>query len=159
MDTPPADSITLGQLKALVPTVPKPKQSLFDFKYDDEDTIINEIEEFYSYIEMSQVAENLKAWEGFFNPTGASEWTTSPVSERRAHVERLLEQLEHRDVEKRFTAARRLLYVLQGTFYETVSPEHQLHWIFENCKVVRAANGVSSVVEAIKIAGHKYDLL
>jgi hypothetical protein len=49
--------------------------------------------------------------------------------------------------------------MVSGTFYETVSPEHQLHWIFENCKVVRAANGVSSIVEAIKIAGHKYDLL
>jgi hypothetical protein len=36
---------------------------------------MNEIEEFYSYIEMPQVAENLKAWEGSFktgvlrNPT------------------------------------------------------------------------------------------
>jgi hypothetical protein len=30
---------------------------------------MNEIEEFYSYIEMSQVAENLKAWEGCF-PSG-----------------------------------------------------------------------------------------
>jgi hypothetical protein len=27
---------------------------------------MNEIEEFYSYIEMPQVAENLKAWEGCF---------------------------------------------------------------------------------------------
>jgi hypothetical protein len=31
---------------------------------------MNEIEEFYSYIEMPQVAENLKAWEGSFT-TGA----------------------------------------------------------------------------------------
>ena len=54
----------------------------------------------------------------------ASEWTASPVSERRAHVERLLEHLEHRDVEKRFTAARRLLYVLQG-FARTASPSYR----------------------------------
>ena len=27
---------------------------------------MNEIEEFYSYIEMPQVAENMKAWEGSF---------------------------------------------------------------------------------------------
>lgn len=27
---------------------------------------MNEIEEFYSYIEMPQAAENLKAWEGSF---------------------------------------------------------------------------------------------
>lgn len=39
---------------------------LFDFKYDDEDTVMNEIEEFYSYIEMPQAAENMKAFEGSF---------------------------------------------------------------------------------------------
>ncbi|KJA24554.1 hypothetical protein HYPSUDRAFT_136073 [Hypholoma sublateritium FD-334 SS-4] len=162
-----ADSITLGQLKAMVGTVQKPKQSLFDFKYDDEDTVMNEIEEFYSYIEMPQVAENMKAWEGSYhdgisaspNTVSAGEWTKSSISKRRAHVDYLLESLEHRDTEVRFTNARRLFYVLQGTFGETVSPEHQLHWIFENCKVVRAANGVSAIVEALKIAGRKHDLL
>ncbi|KAF9057415.1 hypothetical protein BJ165DRAFT_1334998 [Panaeolus papilionaceus] len=141
----PGDSITLGQLKAM--------QSLFDFQYDDEDTVMNEIEEFYSYIEMPQVMENMKSWEGYV------EWTKAPLSARRKHVEFLLESLEHRDAEIRFTNARRLFYILQGTFAETVCPEDQLHWIFENCKVVRAANGVSSIIEAIKIAGHKHDLL
>lgn len=56
-------------------------------------------------------------------------------------------------------AAQDSIDTLTGTFAEIISPEHQLHWIFENCKVVRAANGVSSVVEAIKIASHKHDLL
>ncbi|KAI0068880.1 hypothetical protein BV25DRAFT_1925031 [Artomyces pyxidatus] len=162
------DSITLGQLKAMVNTAPKPKarptiyQSYYDFKYDDEDTVLNEIEEFYSYVEMPQVAENLKAWEGSFQ----GEWIKSALDRRRAHVELLLESLEHRDPEVRFTNARRLLYILQGkldavigTFAETTSPEHQLHWIFENCKVVRAANGVSNIVEAMKIASAKHDTL
>lgn len=48
---------------------------------------------------------------------------------------------------------------IPGTFAETVSPEHQLHWIFENCKVVRSANGVSTIIEAMKIASSKHDLL
>jgi hypothetical protein len=38
----------------------------YDFRYDDEDTVMNEIDEFYSYVEMPQVAENLKAWQGSF---------------------------------------------------------------------------------------------
>jgi hypothetical protein len=46
-----------------------------------------------------------------------------------------------------------------GTFAETTSPEHQLHWIFENCKVVRDANGLSNIVEAMKIASLKHDFL
>ncbi|KAI9508666.1 hypothetical protein F5148DRAFT_1352615 [Russula earlei] len=139
----------------MVNTVPKPKQCYYDFKYDDEDTVLNEIEEFYSYVEMPQAAENLKAWEGSF----PGEWTKSPLQKRRAHVELLLESLEHKDVEIRFTNARRLLYILQGTFAETTSPEHQLHWIFENCKVVRDANGLSNIVEAMKIASSKHDFL
>ncbi|KNZ80042.1 Protein FAM40A [Termitomyces sp. J132] len=149
------DSITLGQLKAMVGPLPKPKQSFFDYVYDDEDTVMNEIDEFYSYVEMPQVEENVKAWEGSF----ISDWTKAPVSQRKAHVELLLESLEHRDAEVRFTNARRLFYVLQGTFVETTSPEHQLHWIFENCKVVRSVNGVSSIVEAMKIASSKHDML
>ncbi|EIN10791.1 hypothetical protein PUNSTDRAFT_119671 [Punctularia strigosozonata HHB-11173 SS5] len=149
------DSITLGQLKAMVGSAPKPKQSFYDFHYDDEDTVINEIEEFYAYVEMPQVAENMKAWEGSFE----GEWTKAPFSKRKAHVEILLESLEHRDAVIRFTNARRLLYVLQGTFAETTSPEHQLHWIVENGKVVRAANGLGNIIEAMKIAGHRHDLL
>ena len=106
------------------------QQCYYDFKYDDEDTVLNEIEEFYSYVEMPQAAENLKAWEGSFQggvwvilSCHASsdqlnvlwkEWTKSPPQKRRAHVELLLESLEHKDVEIRFTNARRLLYTLQG---------------------------------------------
>ncbi|KAG1892727.1 hypothetical protein F4604DRAFT_1701262 [Suillus subluteus] len=151
------DSITLGQLKAMVTCAPKPKQSFYDFRYDDEDTVMNEIDEFYSYVEMPQVAENLKAWKGSF----PGEWTSTDTtpSQRKAHVEILLESLEHRDAEIRFTNARRLFYVLQGTFAETTSPEHQLHWIYENCKVVRGANGLSTIVESMKIASQKHDLL
>ncbi|THV05469.1 hypothetical protein K435DRAFT_647364 [Dendrothele bispora CBS 962.96] len=149
------DSITLGQLKAMVDTVPKPKQSWYDYNYDDEDTVMNEIDELYSYIEMPQVAENLKAWQGSFT----EEWTKSTPAKRKLHVELLLEGLEHKDAVVRFTNARRLFYIVQGTFAETVSPEHQLHWIFENCKIVRAANGVSVIIEALKLASSKHDLL
>ncbi|KAI6047109.1 hypothetical protein EDC04DRAFT_2621732 [Pisolithus marmoratus] len=151
------DSITLGQLRAMVSSAPKPKQSFYDFRYDNEDTVMNEIDEFYSYVEMPQVAENLKAWQGSFS----GEWTSpeTTVAQKRAHVEVLLEGLEHRDAEIRFTNARRLFYVLQGTFAETTSPEHQLHWIYENCKVVRSANGLNTIVESMKIASQKHDLL
>jgi hypothetical protein len=106
------------------------QQCYYDFKYDDEDTVLNEMEEFYSYVEMPQAAENLKAWEGSFQGgmcellscapryqfkrTLWTEWTKSQPQRRRAHVELLLESLEHKDVEIRFTNARRLLYILQG---------------------------------------------
>ncbi|KZS97748.1 hypothetical protein SISNIDRAFT_423128 [Sistotremastrum niveocremeum HHB9708] len=149
------DSITLGQLKSIVGTSPKPKQSYYDFRYEDEDTMFNEIEEFYSYVEAPQIAENLKAWNGSFE----GDWIKAPIAKRKVHVEVILESLEHRDPEIRFTNARRLLYIIQGVFAETTSPEHQSYWILQNCKLVRSCNGVGTVVEAMKIASAKHDLL
>ncbi|KAF9263661.1 N1221-domain-containing protein [Marasmius fiardii PR-910] len=149
------DSLTLGQLRTMISSQPKPKQWWYDFSYDDEDTVMNELDELYSYVEMPQVAENLKAWQGYYG----EEWTKSTAAKRRLHVEMLLDGLEQKDAVVRFTNSRRLFYIVQGTFAETVSPEHQLHWIFENCKIVRAANGVSCVIEALKIASHKQDLI
>ena len=43
-----------------------------------------------------------------------TEWIEKSFSERKAVVEHLLEGLEHRDAEFRFTNARRLFYILQG---------------------------------------------
>ncbi|KAG8721177.1 Factor arrest protein 11 [Ceratobasidium sp. 394] len=154
-DSSPMDSITLGQLKSMVGPQPKQRQQRFDFRYDDEDTVFNEIDEFFSYVEVPQYAENMRAWQGSFN----GEWTRSSLADRKAHVELLLESLEHRDAEKRFVNARRLLYILQGTFAETTSPEHQLHWIIDNAKLVRSADGLSRIVDAIKISSSKHDVL
>lgn len=39
---------------------------MYDFRYEDEDTVMNEIEEFFSYVEAPQFGENLRAWEGSF---------------------------------------------------------------------------------------------
>ena len=44
------------------------------------------------------------------------EWIRSDLQKRKVHVEVLLESLEHRDAEIRFTNARRLFYILQGGF-------------------------------------------
>ena len=48
------------------------------------------------------------------NTLPITEWIKSTPSQRRAHVELILEGIEHRDAEIRFMNARRLLYILQG---------------------------------------------
>ena len=48
---------------------------------------------------------------------------------------------------------------LLGNFKETSSPEHQLQCILNNCVLVQEANGINNIVEAIKIANGKHDLL
>lgn len=40
--------------------------SFYDFRYDDQDTLSNELEEFYSYAEVAQFDENFRAWQGYF---------------------------------------------------------------------------------------------
>ncbi|CUA67731.1 Factor arrest protein 11 [Saccharomyces cerevisiae S288c] [Rhizoctonia solani] len=149
------DSISLGQLKSMVGAQTKQRQQRFDFRYEDEDTVFNEIDEFFSYVEVPQYAENMRAWQGSF--TG--EWIKSSIEHRKSYIELLLESLEHRDAEKRFVNARRLLYILQGAFAETTSPEHQLHWIIDSAKLVRGADGLSRIVDAIKISSSKHDVL
>ncbi|KZP00033.1 hypothetical protein CALVIDRAFT_510034 [Calocera viscosa TUFC12733] len=149
------DLISL-QLRSLVnSTTTAPKPVYYDFRYDDEDTVFNEIEEFYSYAEVPQVEENIKAWQGSF----PGEWTNSSPETRNAHVQLLLESLEHRNAEKRFMNARRLLYLLQGSCVETSSTEDQHYWMIQNCKMVRAADGVSNIVDALLIASSKHDML
>ena len=100
---------------------------MYDFKYEDEDTVMNEIDEFFSYVEAPQTGENLKAWEGSFPGgellstylietmlTERIEWIKASYGKRLAHVNILLESLEHKDAVVRFTNARRLFYVVQG---------------------------------------------
>ncbi|EJU06451.1 hypothetical protein DACRYDRAFT_113154 [Dacryopinax primogenitus] len=151
----PMDSISL-QLKAIgnAATAP-PKPVLYDFRYDDEDTVFNEIEEFYSYAEVPQVEENIKAWQGSFS----GEWTTASPEVRNAHVQLLLESLEHRNAEKRFINSRRLLYLLQGSCVETSSTEDQHYWMIQNCNMVRGSDGISNIVDALLIASSKHDML
>lgn len=112
----PLDSITLGQLKSMVNNAPqKPKQTYYDFEYKDEDTIFEEINEFYSFIEADQLAENLRMWQDSFE----GDWTAAPYAQRKAHIVLLLENLEHKESLVRYQASRRLLYLLQGAFSAT----------------------------------------
>ena len=102
------------------------QQTYYDFDYNDEDTIFEEINEFYSFIEADQLAENLRMWNGSFDGgecditahstrlLSPSDWTTAPYPQRKGHIVFLLENLEHQESWVRYQASRRLLYLLQG---------------------------------------------
>ncbi|SPO45016.1 related to FAR11 - protein involved in recovery from cell cycle arrest in response to pheromone [Moesziomyces antarcticus] len=211
----PLDSVTLGQLRNLIVT-DKPKSRQYDFPIDaDADNMQNEIDEFYSYVEVPQTAENRTAWEEWctmpthlrhagYSSTGSElgtaepssslglgldlnhagvaphsaeaqsagmprraslvepalgEWTTLGSSTRRRILQSLLSTLEVRDPEARFRASRALLYLLQGAFADTAGPEHQLHWLLENARMVRSLGGLGEIYSAIKLASWKHDYL
>ncbi|WWD17501.1 hypothetical protein CI109_101942 [Kwoniella shandongensis] len=147
------DSITLGQLKAhTAGMASKQKTQLFDFRYDDTDTLMNELQEFYPYVEMSHVAKNPEKFKGAFK----GDWTEAPLNARKAFIEIQLEQLESPIHDVRRTAQGRLLYLLQGCFAETTSPEMQLHWVIENAKAIRAVDGVATIVLGLRDAARRY---
>nr|CDI53470.1 conserved hypothetical protein [Melanopsichium pennsylvanicum 4] len=210
----PLDSVTLGQLRNLI-VIDKPKSKQYDFPiHADADSMQNEIDEFYSYVEVPQTAENRAAWEewcalpshlrnaafssfpseasaaepypshlaqggsalglgltqgarhtagGARRPSLAEpllgEWTTLGSSTRRRILQSLLSTLEVRDPEARFRASRALLYLLQGAFADTAGPEHQLHWLLENARMVRSLGGLGELYSAIKLASWKHDYL
>ncbi len=87
------------------------------------------------------------------------EWTTLGSSTRRRILQSLLSTLEVRDPEARFRASRALLYLLQGAFADTTGPEHQLHWLLENARMVRILGGLGEIYSAIKLASWKHDYL
>lgn len=91
--------------------------------------------------------------------SGLVEWTTRRTSERRRTIQALLSTLEVRDPAARLRASRALLYLLQGAFADTTGPEHQLHWILENARMVRAQGGLGEVFAAMKIVCWKHDWL
>lgn len=82
---------------------------------------MNELDEFYPYIEMGHVAQNPSRFEGSFNGGRVVayakltlEWTKASIQRRRAFVEVQLEYLESPVNDTRRAAQGRLLYLLQG---------------------------------------------
>ncbi|WVQ99208.1 hypothetical protein IAU59_006340 [Kwoniella sp. CBS 9459] len=147
------DSITLLQLKAHTAAMEKKqKTQLFDFRYDDTDTLMNELQEFYPYVEMQHIASQPEKFKGSFE----GDWTEAPLHKRKQYIELQLEYMESPVHDVRRAAQGRLLYLLQGSFAETTSPEMQLHWVIENAKAIRAVDGVVTIVVGLRDAARKY---
>ncbi|CAD6919859.1 unnamed protein product [Tilletia controversa] len=209
----------------------------YDFPaHADTDSLRNEIDEFYSYVEAPQITENRINWEewvalgprqrgggetglgaggfglnGLVNPQGGGTgngqdragadgggsdpqdteepasalglglgFAASPLDGVRARSGEtighgrnlqcaqgrsmeaclaLLATLEVREPEARVRASRALLYLLQGTFADTESPDDQMHWIRKNAQTVRSVGGVGEIFNALKVAVWKHEWL
>lgn len=88
----------------------KPQQ--FDFHYEDSSDILSELSEFFPYAEMSHLLDNLHEFQ--IDVGQDAKWTEEDLAARRNYVQMQVEWLEHRDLEERMKAARRLTYLVQG---------------------------------------------
>lgn len=62
---------------------------------------------------MSHLLDNLHEFEIDFGKF--AKWTEASLEQRRNYVQMQVEFLEHRDLEERMKAARRLTYLVQGS--------------------------------------------
>ncbi|KAJ6259728.1 hypothetical protein Dda_5366 [Drechslerella dactyloides] len=130
------DSLSLSQLKKLVTEMPKQKQVEYAFKYADTDTLQNEIEEWFPYTDYERqlVLACKRQFQRIYTEVP---WTRSSVLRRKKCLNRLVEYVESSSQEQRVDALLSICYIAQGVYGETRSTEHQLHWIKENCKLLR----------------------
>lgn len=89
---------------------------------------MTEIDEFYPYVEMEFVAQNVGRFRGSFDGGKSSldmcrnarspraDWTTASQAKRRVCMEMQLELFESPVAETRRAAQGRVLYLLQGKF-------------------------------------------
>ena len=149
---------------------PPAKQPVFAYHHDDSDTTMAELEEFFSYVEVRSVVEEgreawARGWEGVAEfpdearPSESPDWPTAPAALTKAHIDHLIEELEHRDPEIRFEAARRIAYIAHGTPIYSTSPQHHLHLVISNCTLLRNAGALTAVHEALKAAGARWNVV
>ncbi|WFC99531.1 Factor arrest protein 11 [Malassezia yamatoensis] len=133
---------------------------------DDADVHENELEEFYSYVEVPLFVENYESWiewcDSYWNVCVPEElrsniWTSLPLSVRRPILQRLLAGLDLQDPAARLCASRALLYHLQGSFQSVDNEQDQVRCIRENAQCVVDLGGLDDIFLAMKRACWKHE--
>lgn len=88
-----------------------------DFEYQDTDTLPHEIAELYSYSESPEFYQNrVKFLEQLEKKFPGAKWPTLNLSQKKADLMTLLDQLEVVNACERMDAARSLLYLAHGNY-------------------------------------------
>ncbi|BFZ62378.1 Factor arrest protein 11 [Saitoella coloradoensis] len=153
VDGIPPDSLTLAQLKALVSHMPKAKVPEYAFEYADTDNIKAELEEWFVYAENQYLLDGAQVFEKTF----PGSWLKASPDARKSFVETQLGKFDTDNATERLRAGTCLVYICQGIFKETISTEHQLHWIFENAKLVRSCGALDTMWGSLLHSCKVYD--
>ena len=88
-----------------------------DFEYQDTDTLPHEIAELYSYSESPEFYQNrVKFLEQLEKKFPGAKWPTLQLSQKKADLTTLLDQLEVVNATERMDAARSILYLAHGNY-------------------------------------------
>ncbi|TIC02927.1 hypothetical protein E3Q17_01188 [Wallemia mellicola] len=126
----------------------EPFDTFMDFKYNDDDNIMNEINEFYSYLDVRCILDGKHEW----LDADYGSWWAMEDAQRRDLLAKLLNAINGDKLSERLKASRKLLYVMQGSFIESKSTKHHLDCIIENVKLVRECGGLNKIASALRAA-------
>ncbi|GAA5831311.1 hypothetical protein JCM3766R1_003007 [Sporobolomyces carnicolor] len=140
----------------------RPKQTVYTFPSPPPDTadLLSELEEFYSYVEVPQVLDHKKDFEDWFE--GDKEFGECDHGYKLATIKKLLDSLTSpaSDSHSRSNSARHLLHIAHGAFSanSSTSPEHHLHLVLGNCRLLREAGALECLWDAIKRATQEWEV-
>ncbi|KAA1069962.1 hypothetical protein PGTUg99_050162 [Puccinia graminis f. sp. tritici] len=167
------------------PHIPTPHQPDHQVPGIDCDSLTNELDEFYSYVEVPGVLEGRDTWE--FDPQSNPQqpnhgsahqkpgstktwrewsrektkleldWVQASSTVQKSYIIHLLDRLEDKDPEIRFDAARKILYIAQGTFAHSTSTEHHVQLVIQNAQLLREAGALEAIFVALKGVGGRHD--
>ncbi|KAI9620378.1 hypothetical protein KEM48_008201 [Puccinia striiformis f. sp. tritici PST-130] len=140
------------------PHIPAPQSADHQPPGIDCDTLTNELDEFYSYVEVPGVLEGRDTWE--FDPHSNPQQPpigSAPSAVQKSYIIHLLDRLEDKDPEIRFDAARKILYIAQGTFAHSTSTEHHVELVVTNAQLLREAGALEAIFVALKGVGGRHD--
>ncbi|TIC58308.1 hypothetical protein E3Q05_00887 [Wallemia mellicola] len=106
-----------------------------DFKYNDDDNIMNEINEFYSYLDVRCILDGKHEW----LDADYGSWWAMEDAQRRDLLAKLLNAINGDKLSERLKASRKVLYVMQDC-------------IIENVKLVRECGGLNKIASALRAA-------
>ncbi|SCV68896.1 BQ2448_1017 [Microbotryum intermedium] len=137
---------------------PPSQQALYTFPSPPPDSsdIVSELQEFYSYVEVPQVIDHKDSFLAWWDRPQQS-FIDIPASEQLEIIQTLLDGLASPDPDARFTVARHLLYIAQGSFESSTSPDHHLQLIQANCSLLRNAKALDAIWDTVKKTGEKWE--
>ncbi|KAJ3037125.1 Factor arrest protein 11, partial [Rhizophlyctis rosea] len=148
--------LSLAQLRQAMRNLPsKQKSAHYDFVYADSDNFENEFNEFYNYQDNPYIQEGRALFELSFQ----DEWKTSPSPTKTAYISLLLESLEQKDSEIRYSAAKKLLYISQGCFAEHPTTPTHITQIHENNHLLFQLGALSYFVQSLRHVSATLDLI
>lgn len=123
-----------------------------DFLYADTDTFQNELAELYTYSENPEFQLNLTAFnEQMENYNLPASWQKLGESDKHSFILKLLNQLEVTQRSTRMSAARCILYIVQGCWFEVQSDTELQNWTCKNVFLLYRLGVFSAFIDLLNI--------